>query len=303
MLLFIHILSSALWLGSAATLPFWGNRMNRADHLNTVLSIIDTIFILKCVLIMGGLIATLTTGVLLLEQLGLLLLPLDQTPEWLLSALVISLIILVNSCVIFYFMIVGRRGKRSLMRLVPPIGYTNIGLISFVFYLMAVKPVDRELYATLLIIISLILIANLINIMVRTSIWMKIKNMSAKEFADFYFKLLNEEKMTDLFKLFHDDAKFIDPFATGPIIGILAIERFFQQLGDQFDTIKIIPQKVTGSPENLLIHWEAQGITKNGITMNNLSGTNNMKRRNGKIFHVDINFSLDDLPQIQRVTI
>ena len=70
--------------------------------------------------------------------------------------------------------------------------------------------------------------------------------------------------------------------ATGPVKGILAIERFFQQLGDQFDTIKIFPQEVTGSSDDIHIHWVAQGVTKNGVKMEGLCGTNNMTRKKGK---------------------
>jgi len=303
MLLYLHIISSSLWLGTAATLPFWGNRMNRADHLHTVLNIIDTVFILKCVYIMGGLLLTLGTGVLLAQQSGLALLSFDQLPAWLFSALTVSFIIFVNSWIIFYFMLSGRRGKRSLMRLVPPIGYTNIGLILLVFFLMVFKPAGKSLFQALSIFLIPIVIANLLNISIRLAKRVKLKGLSAERFADYYFRLINEEKMTDLFKLFHDDAKFIDPFATGPINGILAIERFFQQLGDQFDSIRIIPQNLSVNSEDIHIHWKAQGITKNGLKMESLFGTNNLTKRKRKIIKVNIDFNLDDLPQIQRVTV
>jgi len=109
--------------------------------------------------------------------------------------------------------------------------------------------------------------------------------------------------MTDLLKLFRDDATFNDPFAVGPVKGILAIEQFFQKLGDQFDTINISPRKVSGEKNHILIEWEANGITQNGVPMQGLIGTNAMQRSNGKIFQVDIDFNLDDLPTIQRVSV
>jgi hypothetical protein len=37
--------------------------------------------------------------------------------------------------------------------------------------------------------------------------------------------------------------------------------------------------------------------------MESLFGTNNLTRSNGKIIKVNIDFNLDDLPQIQRVTV
>lgn len=301
MLLFIHVLSCAIWLGTAMTLPFWGNRMNRADHLHTVLGIIETVFLLKCVFIMGGLIATLTSGMLLATSYGISLTDYSVNPNWINIGLLVSAIIFINSWAIFFFLLLGRKGKRSLMRIVPPIGYTNIGLIITVIYLMVVKPDDKTATSHTLIAVSFICIANAINILAKWIRYIRIRKMSPQEFANMYFGLLNEEKMTDLLKLFRDDAIFLDPFATGPVKGILAIEQFFQKLGDQFSTINISPRKVSGKPEDLYIEWEANGTTQNGVEMRNLQGTNNMKRKNGKIFKVDINFSLEDLPTIQRV--
>lgn len=303
MLLFLHVLACALWLGTAVTLPFWGNRMNRADHLHTVLAIIDTVFILKVVFIMGGLLATVATGALLMGQYGYLDLPLSLYPDWLTVSLSIVTVIFINSWIILFLLLAGRRGRRSWMRVVPPIGYTNIGLIAVVVFLMVVKPEAVLLRDSLVSSLGLILIANLINLGVKFLQRRQLLRMSPREFAETYFGLMNDEKMVDLLKLFRDDAKFNDPFATGPVKGILAIERFFQRLGDQFDHIKIRPRAVSGTKDDLLIEWEAQGVTQNGSMMEGLRGTNNMKRRNGKIARVDIDFQLDDLPQIQRVSV
>jgi len=63
---FLHVLTSAVWLGTAATLPFWGNRMNRADNLDMVLGISNTVFALKIFFIMGGLVLTLGSSTLTL---------------------------------------------------------------------------------------------------------------------------------------------------------------------------------------------------------------------------------------------
>lgn len=300
---FFHILFGAIWLGTAATLPFWGNRMNRADHLHTVLGIVDTIFILKCVFIMGGLLSTLATGSALATTYGFSISALDGNPMWINLSLFISLVIFINSWVIFFFLLLGRRGRRSLMRMVPPIGYTNIGLIVLVVYLMAVKPGAGDALSHVAFVVFAIVLANAINITVKLLRHIKIKDMQAKEFADMYFGLLNAEKMTDLLKLFSDGAKFYDPFATKPVLGILAIEQFFQKLGDQFDSIKIVPRRVTGDKNRIEIEWEASGTTQNGESMDTLVGTNIMQRKNGKIFQVDIDFNLGDLPTIQRVAV
>lgn len=303
MLLYIHVISAALWLGTAATLPFWGNRMNRADHLHTVLTIIDTVFTLKVVFIMGGLLTTLGTGAMLMSQYGYAEVALSALPDWLQAALVLSAIIFVDSWVIFYLLVVGRRGRRSWMRAVPPIGYTNIGLIALVIYLMVVKPGGDVLQSGLIGALAIILLANLVNLLVKYLRRRRLRTMAPKRFVETYFDLLNEEKLTDLLKLFRDDAIFFDPFATAPVEGILAIEQFFQKLGDQFDSIRIEPQDVSGTAEDLVIRWEANGVTRNGVKMYALKGTNNMKRKNGKICRVDIDFDLADLPQIQRVVV
>ncbi|MEJ2419274.1 MAG: nuclear transport factor 2 family protein [Exilibacterium sp.] len=277
--------------------------MNRADHFHTVLGIIETVFLLKCLFIMGGMIATISTGLLLASTYGFSLTDWSQNSNWINAALVLSFIIFTNSWIIFYFLLVGRRGKRSLMRIVPPFGYTNIGLIVTVIYLMATKPDDQAAIGHTAMAVLLIALANITNIAVKLRRARRIRNMSPEDFAALYFGLLNAEKMTDLLKLFRDDAEFLDPFATAPVRGILAIENFFQKLGDQFDSIKILPKKVSGEKDHLLIEWEANGITQNGGTLKNLVGTNSMQRSNGKISRVNIDFNLDDLPTIQRVAL
>lgn len=303
MLLYIHVLFSALWLGTAATLPFWGNRANRADHLHTVLGIIDTVFVLKCVFIMGGLITTLTTGLLLANQYQFYLLQPWLNPSWLFWAEVITLIIFINSWLIFYFLVVGRKGKRSLMRRVPAIGYSNIALIGLVYFLMVTKPEASQTLKLVGISCAIILLLNLVNLVVKLKKWHRIKQMSAAEFAEYYFSLLNAEKMTDLLKLFRDDAVFNDPFATSEIKGILNIEQFFQKLGDQFDEIKICPEQVDGDSDRVEILWCAIGKTQNGQIMPALRGSNIMQRSQGLICQVDIDFDLNDLPNVQRVSL
>lgn len=301
MLLYIHVLFGALWFGTAATLPFWGNRMNRADHLDTVLGIIDTVFVLKCVFIMSGLIVTLGTGLMMANHLGFSL-DFTQNPQWLGMSELLAAVIFINSWIIFFFIYLGRKGKRTLMRIVPPIGYTNIALIGFVMMLMVKKPVN-DVGFTALIFLAAVLLANAVNIVVKVSKRYRIRKMSPQEFANLYFGLLNDEKMTDLFKLFDDKTEFNDPFATGPIKGILMLEKFFQALGDQFDNIKMYPRCVSGTPDKLLIEWEAVGVTKNGIKMDSLNGTNNMTRKNGKIVKVDIEFDTAKLPPVQLVSV
>lgn len=302
MLLYVHVLFAAIWLGTAATLPFWGNRMNRADHLNTVLDIIDTVFILKCAFIMTGLMVTLITGTIMMINMGYSLNPL-QNPHWIMISQLISALIFLNSWIIFFFIYWGRKGRRTLMRLVPPIGYTNIGLIAFVMLLMVTKPGDDKASSLAWTAISLISAANLINIALKMRRAYRIRQMQPPQFVDLYFSLLNEEKMTDLFKLFDDRTVFNDPFATGPVKGILALEQFFQKLGDQFETIKISPKSVSGTREKIFINWEAAGVTTNGAKMESLRGTNTMTRRKGKIIKVDINFNTSDLPPVQLVAV
>ncbi|NQZ07707.1 MAG: nuclear transport factor 2 family protein [Algicola sp.] len=303
MLIFIHVLSACLWLGTATTLPFWGKKMNEADHLHTVLGIVETVFKLKVVLIMGGLMSTLITGFMLVNQYyGSFIAPRD-TVEWLFVGQLFSLYIFCSSWLIFYFLVVGRKGKRSLMRIVPTFGYTNVGLIAIVVYLMVVKPAVGTVWGSISIALGIIIFLNIVNVVVKFNKKSRLKSMSSDEFAAHYFGLLNDENMAQLFKLFDDNAEFYDPFATQPVIGILAVEQFFQKLGDQYDTIKIKPIKVEGPADDIMIHWEANGVTQNGSQMTGLKGTNNMKRKNGIIYRVDINFDLADLPPIQRVTL
>lgn len=250
---------------------------------------------------MSGLIVTLGTGLMMANHLGFSL-DLTQNPQWLGMSELLAAVIFINSWIIFFFIYLGRKGKRTLMRIVPPIGYTNIALIGFVMMLMVKKPVN-DVGFTALIFLGAVLLANAVNIVVKVSKRYRIRKMSPQEFANLYFGLLNDEKMTDLFKLFDDKTEFNDPFATGPIKGILMLEKFFQALGDQFDNIKMYPRRVSGTPDKLLIEWEAVGVTKNGIKMDSLNGTNNMTRKNGKIVKVDIEFDTAKLPPVQLVSV
>lgn len=301
-LLFFHVLSFALWLGAAATLPFWGNRMNRADHLHTVLGIIDTVFLIKCVFIMGGLMMTLITGFMLASSYGFDGL-FDSAPEWLQLSAIISAIIFINSWIIFFFLLYGRRGHRTLMRTVPPIGYTNIFLIILVACLMVKKPAGSQLYWLAGLWVAAIVIANLINIVIKLIRLKRLTTMPGKDYVENYFSLMNAEKMTDMLKLFNDRIVFNDPFANGPVQGILQLEKFFQKLGDQFETIKILPKKVDQQGEHILIQWEANGTTQNGEPLVGLKGTNKMTRINGKIAKVDIDFDTAQLPRVQLVDV
>ncbi len=301
-LLFFHVLSFALWLGAAATLPFWGNRMNRADHLHTVLGIIDTVFLIKCVFIMGGLMVTLITGFMLASSYGFEGL-FDSAPEWLQLSAIISAIIFINSWIIFFFLLYGRRGHRTLMRTVPPIGYTNIFLIILVACLMVKKPAGSQLYWLAGLWVAAIVIANLINIVIKTIRLKRLATMPGKDYVENYFSLMNAEKMTDMLKLFNDRIVFNDPFANGPVRGILQLEKFFQKLGDQFETIKILPKKVDQQGEHIFIQWEANGTTQNGEPLVGLKGTNKMTRINGKIAKVDIDFDTAQLPRVQLVDV
>lgn len=301
-LLFFHILFFALWLGAAATLPFWGNRMNRADHLHTVLGIIDTVFLLKCVFIMGGLLLTLTTGFMLAHNYGVGF-SAEQTPEWLQFSIYISVLIFINSWIIFFFLFYGRRGHRTLMRTVPPIGYTNIFLIILVALLMVKKPAESDLYRLTALWIGAIGVANTINIIAKSIRRKRLSTMPGKEYVENYFKLMNAEKMTDMLKLFNDKIIFNDPFATAPVNGILQLEKFFQKLGDQFETIKIEPKKVDQTNDHIFIQWEANGVTQNGEPLVGLKGTNKMTRINGKIARVDIDFDISQLPKVQLINV
>ncbi len=301
-LLFFHILFFALWLGAAATLPFWGNRMNRADHLHTVLGIVDTVFLLKCIFIMGGLMITLATGFMLAHNYEIDFSS-GKTPDWLQFSIYISALIFINSWIIFFFLFYGRRGHRTLMRTVPPIGYTNIFLIILVALLMVKKPSGSDLYQITGLWISLIVIANLINLIAKTLRRNRLSTMSGQDYVANYFGLMNAEKMTDMLKLFDDKIIFNDPFATGSVNGILQLEKFFQKLGDQFETIKIEPKNVEQKEDHIFIQWEANGVTQNGEPLVALRGTNKMARVNGKIARVDIDFDLAQLPKVQLVNV
>lgn len=303
MLIFLHVLGTSLWLGAAATLPFWGNRMNRASHLQVVLDIMDTMFILKCLFIMGGLTLTLVTGVLITNEMGLPYFVVTGSMGWLGVSQIVAVVIALDSCVLLYLIAHGRLGRRSYFRYVPAIGYNNIALILLVLIQMTVKPdANRQLYL-LIVPLSLLLLADFVFILRRVFAIRRLRAMSAQEFASYYFRLLKEEKMTDFFRLFRDDAEFIDPFALAPVRGIKAIERFFQQLGEQFDEIEISPVKITGDSNTISTQWEACGVTKNGVSMTKLCGTNVMRRTHGKIQSVQIDFNLAELPPVQRVAI
>lgn len=300
---FLHILAAALWLGTAVTLPFWGNRMKRADHLHTVLGIMDTVFVLKVVFVMGGLVLTGITGMVLMERAGLPYLSLDPGLSWLTLSQLTYVVILLNSCLILYLMAMGRRGRRSYFRYVPPLGYNNIALILLVYLQMTVKPAWATQPWLFFLPLVLLIGIDLLYVRARIRHWRTIRRMPAEAFAELYFGLLREEDMTELLRLFHDDAEFHDPFATGPVIGIKAIERFFQSLGEQFEHIEIIPRQVSGDTETITTRWEAVGTTKNGVPMPSLLGTNTMKRIKGRIKSVHIDFDLADLPQVMRVSV
>jgi len=302
-MLFLHIFAAALWLGTAATLPFWGRRMNQADELGTVLGIMDTVYVLKCVFIMGGWALTSFSGIWMAVQTGWPFFDFSPAWAWLAWAEVLLLIISVNSWTLLVLMTLGRRGQRSLFRIVPPIGYNNLGMIILVYALMVLKPGPEQIVFTTLLPLTLIILADCMLIFARWRQREHTKRMSAEQFATHYFSLLKNEDMTRFFRLFHDRAVFIDPFATGPVRGIRAIERFFQTLGDQFDSMSIVPRRIAGTPDRIEIEWEAAGVTKNGVPMKKLRGTNVMQRLNGKIIHVNIEFDINHLPPVQRVAV
>jgi hypothetical protein len=252
---------------------------------------------------MGGLLLTLFTGIALMERAGLPYLSMDPGLSWLTISQLAYAVIFVNSCLILYLMAMGRKGRRSYFRYVPPIGYNNIALILLVYLQMTVRPAwDAQLWAFFLPL-GLLLTLDLLYVRGRIQRWNVIRDMPAEAFAELYFGLLRDEDMTEFFRLFRDDAEFHDPFATGPVIGIKAIERFFQTLGEQFEHIEIIPRKITGDPETIVTRWEAIGTTKNGVAMKSLLGTNTIKRIKGKIKSVHIDFNLADLPQVVRVSV
>lgn len=303
MLVAIHVIGAAIWFGTAVTLPFWGNRMNRADHLSTVLGILDTVYLLKLNFIMGGLVVTLGSGFLLAAQADLLAWSYAPELSWLAVAQWTSLVIFINSWVLLYLMTQGRRGRRSYLRYVPPIGYNNIFLILLIYVQMTLRPAwDMQAYF-FFAPIAVLCFADIVYVFSRWRTTYRLRRMPAQVFAQMYFRLLKEENMTELFRLFHDDAEFHDPFATGPIRGIKAIERFFQELGEQFTHIEITPVTITGDTKHIQTEWLARGLTKNGQKMERLVGTNIMRRLNGKIKRVDINFDPADLPQVTLVSV
>jgi uncharacterized membrane protein/ketosteroid isomerase-like protein len=303
MLVALHVIGGAVWFGTAMTLPFWGNRMNRADHLSTVLGVMDTVYLLKLIYIMGGLVVTLGSGLILAAQANLLAWSYGPELSWLAIAQWTSLLIFINSCVLFYLMSMGRNGRRSYFRYVPPIGYNNIFLILAIYFQMTLRPSwDQQAYV-FFGPIALLCLADIAYVMKRMVNIHSLKCMPAHEFAQLYFSLLKDENMTELFRLFHDDAEFHDPFATAPVRGIKAIERFFQALGEQFTHIEITPIQVMGDTQRVQTEWVAHGLTKNGQKMERLAGTNVMRRLNGKIKRVDIQFNLADLPQVTLIAI
>jgi hypothetical protein len=277
--------------------------MNRAEHLDTVLGIMDTVYVLKWAFIMSGLVVTLITGIALTNMKGMPYFSLDEQWSWLTLSQATYVVIFINSFVILYLMTMGRRGRRSYFRYVPLLGYNNIALIGLVYIQMTAKPQwDMQIWVYALPL-ALLLSADIGYAWSRWRRLRAIRNMEPQEFAKLYFGLLKEEDMTEFFRLFRDDAEFYDPFATGPVRGMKALERFFQTLGEQFETIEIIPRKVTGDKEQITTEWEAVGVTKNGVPMKSLKGTNTMRRIKGKIKSVHIDFKLEDLPPVVRVAV
>jgi len=301
MILLFHILFSGVWIGTAATLPFWNYSVNHADNLDSVLNMSDTIFKLKCILIMGGLSITFTTGAMLTHANELPFFTKESALSWLTNSQILSIGILLISLVILLFMILGRKGLRSYFRYIPPLGYSNIALIILIYIQMVLKPDSNMQYLYFYIPLSAIALLNTIFFII---LYRKIKSLSTMPgnmFAKLYFGLLEKEDMTMFFRLFTDDAVVIDPFATGPVKGKKSIERFFQSLGDQFEDIKIIPVDTFSEKNTITTKWHASGTTKNGLAMNKLTGTNKMELINGKIKKMIIDFDLNELPQVTRV--
>jgi uncharacterized membrane protein/ketosteroid isomerase-like protein len=297
-LLALHIVGAALWFGTAATLPFWGNRMNRADNLDMVLGIADTVFLLKNIFIMGGLTLTLTTGALLTRQVGFPFFDFASY-AWLGISQSLSLLIAFNSVTILVFMILGRSGRRSCYRLVPPFGYNNIGLIAIVYFEMALKPASEQQWRVAGLPLLCMATADVIYVSARMARRRRTMKLDPEGFAKRYFGFMNAEDMYGLLGLFHDDAFIVDSFAVGTVRGAKQIEAFFQFLGDQFDDIKMYPESVEGRADHMTVHWCAQGVTRNGLPMRDLRGTNVMRRRNGKISSMHIEFDLSAMPAIQ----
>lgn len=299
----LHVIGAAIWFGTAITLPFWGKRMNRAGHLDTVLGVMDTVYTLKVVYIMGGLILTLSTGVWLTIALGWPFFSFDADYIWLGISQVLSVVILANSCILLVLMTLGRKGRRSLFRYVPVIGYNNISLLLLIYLQMLLHPLPQQQWYFSAAPIIFLLLLDFLFVASRVVQFLRLRRMAPQQFIDLYFKLMREDRMPELFRLFRDDAVFNDPFALGPVRGIKAIERFFQSLGEQFEHIEIQPLKVTGDRSTINTQWVATGITKNGQPLVKLEGTNCMHRRGGKIQQVDIKFDLNDLPPVMRVAV
>lgn len=300
---FIHVVGGAVWFGTAMTLPFWGRRMNRAANLDTVLGIIDTVYVLKIALIMGGLAVTLVTGLLLSRQLSFPSLSFADPFSWLAVAECLSIVILANSVTLLVFMTKGRNGRRSYYRYVPAIGYNNIALLLLVYVQMTVRPSVQQQALLCLLPLSILLLADMAFVISKVRQRRKLTGLGPEAYVQMYFGLLKEEKMTDFFRLFRDDAVFNDPFATTTVRGIKAIERFFQKLGDQFESIEITPVTVTGGKSEIFSEWVASGKTKNGESMKELRGTNRMQLTKGRISQIDIDFKLSELPRIVRVSV
>lgn len=303
MLLFAHVLGAAIWFGTALTFPFWGRSINRASRLETVLDISDRVFQLKLLLVMGGLAITLVSGILLTLKMGYPFFSFQDPFAWLGTAQVLVVFITLVSCLILYLMIQGLRGRRSRFRYVPPLGYNNIALIALVYMEMTLRPAATEQWAWLGLPLVLLVAADLIYARHLYRRIQRLRSLSPEQFVGRYFQLLRDEDMTWFFRMFHDDAEFHDPFATGPVRGLKAIERFFQSLGDQFEDIDILPRRVLGQGNRIVTEWTANGITRNGAEMQDLQGVNVMELERGKIRRIDIFFDSRQLPPVTRVSV
>ena len=301
MILLLHILFAGIWIGTAVTLPFWNKSVYNADNLDSVLNMSDTVFLLKCYLIIGGLIVTLGSGIYLTSSKGLPFFSMDDIFSWLTISQFLAVIISFISIVILFFMIKGRQGFRTYFRYIPPLGYSNIFFITIVYIQMVVKPtIDQQIIFFIIPFILVFIFNGLFILFLRKKL-NGLKNMSAEQYANVYFGLLEKEDMTLFFRLFTDDAVIIDPFATGPVKGKIAIERFFQSLGDQFEDISIKPVKIISTTNGIQTKWKANGMTKNGEVMDNLEGINNMELVNGRIQKMVIEFDVNALPNVIRV--
>jgi hypothetical protein len=281
--------------------------MNRADNLPMVLGIGDTVFLLKNIFVMGGLVITGVTGVYLTIARGLPVFNFSDAFIWLGLSQLLFIVIAINSCMILLFMILGRRGRRRFYRFIPAMGYNNIGLIILVYVQMVLRPTSDQQWLALALPLALMIAADIAFILRRKRQAQRLAAMTPKEFSEHYFHLLNTEKMYELLRLFDDDAVIIDTFATKPVVGMLAIEKFFQFLGDQFDDIRIEPQSAQseaeeGEERRMLIRWIAHGTTKNGLAMMSLAGVNRMTRKGMWITKMEIDFDLRQLPQMQLYT-